>query len=94
MDSRWTKELPRAPGLYWFWGYRYKTSVEPEVGILQVFRIRSGFTYVMDGNFVFEDEMSSNFFIMPIDLPELPKLAAKEPAVGDQPNPYKLKEPQ
>jgi hypothetical protein len=82
MESEWEQKLPGAPGLYWFYGYRYRGSETPVLKLLEVRKIRNGYSYVMDGNFLFESEMSHNFFCTPATPPELPELEEKKPAVG------------
>ena len=78
MDAKGEKKLPCAEGLYWFWGYRYDTSEKPVLKLMEVRKIRNGFSYVLDGNFFYESETNDNFFVTPALAPELPQLVEQK----------------
>lgn len=70
---KWTKEWPTKEGLYWFYGYRYGkiscgTPCESELGLISVRKIANGMIYILDGQFVFENETEEAHF-KPAELP-------------------------
>ena len=69
----WTKEWPTKEGLYWMYSYRYGkiscgTPCEPELMLLEVFKVSNGMGYAASGQFVFKSEPEEAHF-KPADLP-------------------------
>jgi len=60
MEIQWTDQIPTVPGLYWFygddqWGQMCQppSKFHPELHVVKVHRIRNGYMYVAEGNFMF-----------------------------------------
>lgn len=74
----WSQEFPDRIGVYWFYGYRYgKISCgreyKPELMLVTVKKIITGFIYVADGQFMGKDEVEEAHFLKAI-LPNTPNL--------------------
>ncbi len=67
----WTKELPKTPGLYWFYGKRFKQDKDDKLYFVRTSEIKNGFILVCEGVFMWESERGNGWF-MAIDVPELP----------------------
>ncbi len=70
---KWSKKFPKKPGWYWFYGYRFKNhSDKKELLPVQVRKINNNFTYICNGNFMYEIETGEGRFIKAI-LPQMEK---------------------
>lgn len=74
----WTKEWPKKPGMYWFYGYVFgKISCgspsEPVLSLVTVNKTGTGCAYVMDGHFLYENQAECAHF-HDVDAPPLPDL--------------------
>ena len=85
---KWSKEIPKEAGTYWFYGYRFGrvscgNPQNPEWGVLKVRNTAQAgrMMYVMDGNFVdFRAVEDARF--APLELPDFPDIGP-EPAEGE-----------
>ncbi len=77
MKSKWTNKWPEEEGFYWFYGYRFGKIVcgakaEPELVMMNAYKISNGFMYVDMSGFMYESEVEEPYFQKAI-IPELPK---------------------
>ncbi len=68
MNEKWTTKFPTKPGMYWFYGYRYgKISCgypcEPELMLMEIFKVSNGVMSKGDGQFVYPEELESPHFL-------------------------------
>ena len=76
MSEKWVQEFPREEGYYWFYGKRYGTSSlardkPPELTLVNVRKIVTGFSYVADGQFMYKTE-PTDYYFQKAKLPKLP----------------------
>jgi hypothetical protein len=76
VKEEWTREFPKEEGYYWFYGKRYGVSSlskdkPPELMLVKVNKIRNGFSYVADGQFMYRTEPTEYYF-QKAKLPKLP----------------------
>jgi hypothetical protein len=77
--NNWIKQFPEEPGWYWFYGVRYRAkdgypNREPELYTVKVNAINNGFTYVANGQFMYESEVGDYRFC-PMEVPDtLPEI--------------------
>jgi len=77
--KEWTREWPKKPGFYWFYGYRYGvgTIQFPNDPRLQTVHVggptgSGNMIYVDDaGSFMYKSEVKEGWFL-PLDLPDPP----------------------
>ena len=75
---KWTKQWPKKPGYFWFYGYRYgkvscSTANDPELMFVKVRKISDGFMYMANGQFMYKSEVEDAHFQETI-LPKLPQI--------------------
>lgn len=74
-DDEWFEHFPKEIGNYWFYGTRNDLyGWEPKLGSVEIFK--SGNNYlicVLDGGFLFEEEIKGRYWFKKRELPELPK---------------------
>lgn len=60
-ENEWTTDWPTEPGWYWFYGHKYGDE-RVSVGVVQVRKISTGVSLVLDGNFMFLQEKHRGVF--------------------------------
>lgn len=68
----WTKDLPTAPGWYWFYGTK-SGAARADFASVRVFKIANGVGRVIDGSFLFAGEDYVGVY-SPAALPEPPEV--------------------
>lgn len=71
----WSDEWPAAAGEYWLYGWIYKDEYvnPPKFHFVKVRKIRDGFMYVCEGQFVFKNDSAKGKW-QPVVFPDPPVL--------------------
>lgn len=78
MQVEWSKEWPKEPGFYWFYGFRFQNSKDPELQLARFFA--SGpdgrqLVGVDRSGFIYDSELGLRRWAK-AETPELPDLEA------------------
>lgn len=68
MMEEWTTSWPQEEGWYWFYGDAHHIG-RKELYAVQTWKIKNGFTYVANGNFIYAQEAVGVW--LPMIVPEL-----------------------
>ena len=74
MKMNWTKEWPKTPGSYWFYGWRFGSWIkdhDPELSYVEVRKTMNSIAYITSGHLLYKSEGARGFW-KKCELPELP----------------------
>jgi len=73
--TQWNKEYPTNPGMYWFYGYRWKgdkgRGIKPSFYLVRAKQGNNCIVYVCEGVFFYNSEVGEGLFTEAI-LPDNP----------------------